>query len=134
MAGAFLLASALLPGSPAVAADTGDGWEPCNRGEICLYQAQYAYVDSNNGSRQFWYDDMNHRDDRFWLPNQNEYGIVVMDKVKSVHNKDTQCGVRMWDVNGSGTWYVYQNIEFGGAYYNQENTNPYNNGHDRYPC
>lgn len=119
------------PAAPALA-DQGDGLLSCNTGEICFKR------DSGGGNsylRHFWYDDM------WWTAgggHGNEYftdqGGVVLDRISSEFNRDTECDVYLEDIDGGGHWHDYYTMESrqsGGYYYVGSSKNDRNNGHVR---
>ncbi len=103
---AFVAALALLmvAGIPALANhDNGDGYESCNRGEICLYDlasssryTNHFYWSAVYGTHYTWYDTV-HNHYESW---------PVDDDMSAVVNKDTTCDVRFQDWGTGNTWTV----------------------------
>lgn len=84
-------------------ADRGDGNVDCNNGEICFYY-DYSF---GSYSRQFWNADMDHSDDYYWdRANNQQSGTRLMDTAGSFWNRDTECAVKIWDITGTGGWFV----------------------------
>ncbi|TDD57724.1 hypothetical protein E1263_22435 [Kribbella antibiotica] len=84
-------------------ADNGDGQTACNSGEICFY---YTYS-FGSLTRQYWNADMDHSNDYYWdVANGQQSNIRLMDTAGSMRNFDTDCAVKIWDITGSGGWFV----------------------------
>lgn len=91
---AAVAAGTLVFGVHPASADSGDGLEACNRGEICVHEGQ----SSEQYRKHFWYNAIYYSSVKFYdsVTNQTT-GLAVLNNVSSVRNRDTQCDIRLID-------------------------------------
>src|ERR1700754_3286852 len=107
--GAALLAAALLlaPGSPANAADHGNGNTTCDRYEICLRDSRASdFLINGRHMHTYYWSSWNH--DREYLYGEIADSVRVMDNVSGVWNRDSSCRVQLWHYNGN--WFTYADL------------------------
>jgi hypothetical protein len=137
---ALLLVSALTFGSllatPAYASDdqpddNGNGLLSCGPGEICFKRDSGG---PNSFLRHYWNSDNDHNDNDDSKV-FTDGGGPVMDNISSFLNRDTECDVNMYDVDGFGSWFVYRTVSHDvndTAYdFIGSSDNDLNNGHER---
>lgn len=71
--------------------DVGDGWEPCNRGEICFRDR----AADSRWEKHFWWN-AHHSGYRWWDSEENRYTGKVANDAASVRNRDTRCAVTVF--------------------------------------
>lgn len=127
-----MAASLLVTGQAARADDSGDGSVTCNSGEICFRKDTYG---TDNMRKQFWYG-ANHGANSahgaykwFYVPGGYVTNEPVMDSAQYLRNRDTQCTVWVWDIDGQGNWFTYASQGANSGSY--ISISPYNNGHSR---
>ncbi|MBQ1050241.1 hypothetical protein KBX50_17410 [Micromonospora sp. C51] len=115
---AMVFAGLFVAAGPAQAADVGDGYLSCNRGEICLkknWDSKY-----NDAIKHFWYSQ---RHDNYNWGGNNASGSVVF-AASMFWNRDTQCRVYVVDgYNGSWSYAANSSSGYGwvGLLYNDAN-------------
>ncbi len=122
--------AAAMFGSPATAqaADVGDGSWTCNSTEIC-----FRYLAGSDDSIKHFFNGANHYSNSahgayyFGGP---VGGQLVMDNAQEIRNRDSQCRVYLWDVDGSGNWYTYNSQNYNSSSYTNI-VSDRNNGHSR---
>lgn len=128
-----LVASVIVAqGAPAHADyDYGDGSANCNSGEICFYGDEDFFL-----IKHFWYGANHHSVPGRWghgpytwfdTWDWQDTDDIVMDHAIRMTNKDTACRVYVWNVDGSGNWYIYVSQAMGKSV----SFTPRNNGHSR---
>jgi transposase len=82
--------------APAASADSGDGLEACNRGEICFTMDET----SHRYRKHFWYSG-SHSGYTWWDATADvQTGISVRDSADLIANRDTICNVKVIDDRG----------------------------------
>jgi len=126
---ALTLIGVLIATPSAASADDGDGYYACNSGELCFIE--YA---NNTTYYKHFYNGANHWTQENCTLCHSAYTFHpdshrLMDNANSFRNRDTQCNVYVWDVDGQGNWYPYMGATPGNATY--QSTSNRNNGHTR---
>jgi hypothetical protein len=103
-----IVAALLAPAAPARAADVGDGRLACNRGEICFQWLWDGFITST-WQKHFWWSNWRHDLECFCNPPPLYPVFPLRNEASGFWNRDTQCYVRLWDVD-SGGWHYYAQI------------------------
>jgi len=94
---ATALIAALMVTAPmtTVSADSGDGREACNFGEICFHDWTW----SDRYRKHFWWS-ANHSHYLWWDATLNRHTELVQNDANTVRNRDSRCWVVVEDLNG----------------------------------
>jgi hypothetical protein len=108
VAAAIGIAALVIPTAPAQAYDDGNGNAKCDTYEICFNFLDSSIWNTEWGiGHSFYWGSMAHNTYVMCDPTGWQECIGLMDEANGFWNRDSTCDVKLWDVDGYGTWFVY---------------------------